>query len=142
MRACLQGKWPMRLLIRLFTEVADDAAAQAVDARMEDALRGAMAADVPRGLFAAHAPVRYRKEIPRLAQPLFEHGWWLAPATLDDVRGLMAVATEGWFPPRVEDALLQAEEDEDGSWVWNRSESGRWLLPEVAWVELAYQHDG
>jgi hypothetical protein len=132
----------MRLLIRLFTEVADDAAAQAVDARMEDALRGAVAADVPRGLFAAHGPERYWKEIPRFELPLFEHAWWLAPATLGDVRVLMALAPEGWFPARVEDALLQAEEDEDGSWVWNRSESGRWLLPEVAWVELAYQHDG
>lgn len=132
----------MRLLIRVLTECVDDAAARALDARLGDALRGEVPADAARSLCAAHAPVRFGKAIPRFAQPLFEHAWWLAPATLDDVRVLMALVPQGWSPARVEDALLQLAVDEDGSWVWNRSERCHWLLPEVAWAELAYQHDG
>lgn len=132
----------MRVLIRVFTESVDHMAAQAAGVRLGEALRGAVAADVPRALFAAHAPERYRKEIPRFALPLFEHAWWLAPATLDDVRALMAIASHGWTPARVEDALLRTEVDEDASCVWNRSDGCSWLLPEVVWAELAYQHDG
>lgn len=137
----------MRLLIRAFTECADDVAAEILDQRLGGALhrvvdggplavRRAARTPVP-----AHAPVRYWKDIPRFALPLHEHAWWLAPATLDDVRALMAVAPGGWFPARVADGLLQHDVDEDGSWVWNRNERCHWLLPEVAWVELAYQHD-
>ena len=136
----------MRLLVRMFTECDGLQAAAAVDARLGDALRAVVADGASRALVPAHAPKRYWKDVPRFALPLFEHAWWLQSATLDDVRVLMAAAPEGWFPARVEDALLQLDvgedEDEDGSWVWNRGERCQWLLPEVAWVELAYQHDG
>lgn len=132
----------MRLLVRLFTGCDGLQAAAAVDVRLGDALRAVVADGASRAPMPAQAPARYWKEIPRYALPLFEHAWWLQPATLDDVRVLMAVAPEGWFPARVEDALLQLDEDEDGSWVWNRSEGFAWLAPEVVWVELAYQHDG
>ena len=55
----------------------------------------------------------------------------------------MALAPSGWMPATVQAGLLQIDQDEDASWVWNRDEATvvDFLLPAVTWAELAYQHE-
>ncbi len=71
---------------------------------------------------------------------LYEHTLQLDPADLEHVRALMTTFPGAWTPARLEDALLQVEQDEDASMVWCRTPGAVFLLPEVQWVEVRLLH--
>ncbi len=71
---------------------------------------------------------------------LYEHSLQLDSAGLEHVRLLVAMLPGAWTPARIEDALLQTDEDEDLSMVWCRTPGSVFLLPEVQWVEVRLIH--
>ncbi len=64
----------------------------------------------------------------------------MSPARLQYVRSLLLVAPAGWSPATVEGGLLQLQQEEGASWVWQpEAQAPPFLLPAVARVERQYQ---
>ena len=100
----------MELLLRLFANCDDDAAASEISRRMELAL--SRWAPEP---FAA--PKRYWKD-----QTQFEFAYKLSPATEDSLQAILSASSGGWHQISRDDV------------VWNRVRDHMLLVPEVSWA--------
>jgi hypothetical protein len=102
------------LMVRLFAECANEAAAHAV------------AADLLRTLSDFHPQSRHDPQRYWKMPELFEFTYTLQPPTPQSIAELLALAGGEWH---------QGGEEFDRSCVWNRRKGCTFLLPEVRWAE-------
>lgn len=106
---------PVRLLLRLFANCPDDAAALPLGARIAAALPGLVMTQMS-------SPERYWK-----MPELFEFTFAVHPADRSTVDAIVALSPASW---------THSGDEHEASSVWNRRDDAMLLLPEVAWVEL------